>query len=281
MYAIINQKLVPIKEAVLPINDLSIQRGYGAFDFFRTQNGVPLFIEDHLDRLQQSAKALDLTIPFSTADLRKQVAQLMQQHQFPCSGIRITVTGGLSPDMYSVGIPNVIITEQPLTMQGTDTMHSGFRVITHEHVRELPQIKSINYLTGVWMQPKVKAAGVDDVLFVKDGYISELPRSNVFVINKDGILITPSENILHGITRKKVLSIARETMRVEVRPVGLNELMEASEAFITSTTKRIVPMIAVNGIKIGNGLPGVITEMLFRSFMNIEEQYFVHRMNNY
>ena len=273
MYAIINQILVPIKEAVLPINDLSIQRGYGAFDFFRTQNGVPLFIEDHLNRLQQSAKALHLTIPFSTADLRKQVAQLMQLHQFPCSGIRITVTGGLSPDMYSAGNPNIIITEQPLTMQGTDNMHPGYRVITHEHVRELPQIKSINYLTGVWMQPKVKAAGADDVLFVKEGYMSELPRSNVFVINQEGVLITPSENILHGITRKKVLSIARETMRVEERAVGLNELMEASEAFITSTTKRIVPIIAINRKKIGNGKPGKTTELLYQQFVAVETRY--------
>ncbi|MFN4285670.1 MAG: aminotransferase class IV [Lacibacter sp.] len=273
MYAIINHTLLPLEQAVVPVNDLSVQRGYGVFDFFRTQNGVPLFIDEHLDRLERSAAALHLPLPYSRAEWKEQIQLLMQQHRFPCSGIRITVTGGSSADTYTPGTPRVLITEQPLTMQDASAPHPGFRLITHTHVRELPEVKSINYLTGVWLQPKVKAAGADDVLFVKTGYISELPRSNVFVITKGGTLLTPSENILHGITRQKVLSLAPALMPVEVRPVSLNELLHAAEAFVTSTTKRLIPILSVNGHSIGSGMAGEMTKLLYQRFVEMEQQY--------
>lgn len=274
MYAIINNTLLPIEQAVVPVNDLSVQRGYGVFDFFRTQKGVALFVQEHLERLERSAAALHLSLPYSRNELYEQVKRLMQQHQLPCSGIRITVTGGSSADMYTPGTPHVIISENPLTMQDPAIMHPGFRLITHEHVRELPEVKSIHYLMGVWLQPTVKAAGADDVLYVKDGWISELPRSNVFIISKEGTLITPSENVLHGITREKVLTLAGEIMPVEVRSVSLEELLNANEAFVTSTTKRLIPILSVNGKSIAKGTTGIITAQLYERFVEMEQQYF-------
>lgn len=273
MFALINNTLLPIEQAVVPVNDLSVQRGYGVFDFFRTHNGVPLFVEDHLKRLERSAKALHLSLPYSNTELQEQIKRLMQQHQLPCSGIRITVTGGSSADLYTPGTPQVIITEHPLSMQDPERMHPGFRLITHEYVRELPEVKSIHYLMGVWLQPTVKAAGADDALYVKDGWISELPRSNVFIISKEGTLITPAENILHGITREKVLSLATEMLPVEIRPVQLDELMNAAEAFVTSTTKRLIPILSVNGKSIAKGTTGIITAQLYERFVEMEQQY--------
>lgn len=273
MFAIINNTLLPIEQAVVPVNDLSVQRGYGVFDFFRTQNALPLFVEEHLARLERSAAAMHLSLPYTRRELYQQIQRLMQENQLSCSGIRITVTGGSSADMYTPGTPNVIITEHPLTMQDPANMHPGFRLITHAHVRELPEVKSINYMMGVWLQPKVKAAGANDVLFVKDGLISELPRSNVFIISKEGALVTPSDNILHGITRQKVLTLASEAMPVEIRPVTLEELSRAAEAFVTSTTKRLIPVLSVNGKPIGNGIAGAITAQLYRRFVEMEQQY--------
>ncbi|HMO32680.1 MAG TPA: aminotransferase class IV [Lacibacter sp.] len=275
MYAIINHTLLPLEQAVVPVNDLSVQRGYGVFDFFRTQNGIPLFLDEHLDRLERSAASLHLELPYSRAEWKEQIRLLMQQHRFSCSGIRITVTGGSSADMYTPGTPRVLITEHPLTMQDPESMHPGFRLITHEHVRELPEVKSINYLVGVWLQPMVKAAGADDVLFVNDGWCSELPRSNVFMISKGGTLLTPSENILNGITREKVLSVAREIMPVEGRPVSLYELLDAAEAFVTSTTKRLIPILSVNSQSIGNGTVGEATKLLYQRFVEMEQRYWV------
>lgn len=274
MYAIINNTLIPIEQAAVPINDLSVQRGYGVFDFFRTQNGVALFIDEHLDRLERSAAAMHLKIPYSRNVLLEQVDQLINQNRFPCSGIRITVTGGSSADNYTPGTPHVLITEQPLIMQDPSELHPGFRLITYPHVRELPEVKSINYMMGIWLQPKVKAAGADDVLFLKEGSISELPRSNIFMIDKKGTLITPSENILHGITRKNLLLLAGEIMPVEIRRVSLDELKNAAEVFITSTTKRLIPVNSVDDNPIGKGSPGELTKLLYQRFVEMEQKYF-------
>lgn len=274
MYAIINNSLVPIEQAAVPINDLSVQRGYGVFDFFRTQNGVALFVDEHLDRLERSAAAMHLKIPYSRNVLIEQLDQLMKQNRFPCSGIRITVTGGSSADNYTPGTPHVLITEQPLIMQDPSELHSGFRLITYPHVRELPEVKSINYMMGIWLQPKVKAAGADDALLVKEESISELPRSNIFIVSKSGALITPSENILHGITRAKILTLAKAILPIEVRPVSLTELKEAAEAFVTSTTKRLIPVLSVDGNPIGSGKPGEVTRLLFQRFVEMEQKYF-------
>lgn len=274
MYAIINNTLIPIEQAAVPINDLSVQRGYGVFDFFRTQNGVALFIDEHLDRLERSAAAMHLKIPYSRNVLLEQVDQLINQNRFPCSGIRITFTGGSSADNYTPGTPHVLITEQPLIMQDPSELHPGFRLITYPHVRELPEVKSINYMMGIWLQPKVKAAGADDVLFLKEGSISELPRSNIFMIDKKGTLITPSENILHGITRKNLLLLAGEIMPVEIRRVSLDELKNAAEVFITSTTKRLIPVNSVDDNPIGIGSPGELTKLLYQRFVEMEQKYF-------
>lgn len=277
MYAIINNTLIPIEQATVPINDLSVQRGYGVFDFFRTQNGVALFVDEHLDRLERSAAAMHLKIPYSRNVLLEQVDQLINQNRFPCSGIRITVTGGSSADTYTPGTPHVLITEQPLIMQDPSELHPGFRLITYPHVRELPEVKSINYMMGIWLQPKVKAAGADDVLFMKEGSISELPRSNIFIVSKSGTLITPSENILHGITRSKILTLAKAILPVEVKPVSLTEMKEAAEAFVTSTTKRLIPILSVDGNPIGSGKPGELTRLLYQRFVEMEQKYFESR----
>lgn len=274
MYAIINNTLIPIEQAAVPINDLSVQRGCGVFDFFRTQNGVALFIDEHLDRLERSAAAMHLKIPYSRNVLLEQVDQLINQNRFPCSGIRITVTGGSSADNYTPGTPHILITEQPLIMQDPSELHPGFRLITYPHVRELPEVKSINYMMGIWLQPKVKAAGADDVLFLKEGSISELPRSNIFMIDMKGALITPSENILHGITRKNLLLLAGEIMPVEIRRVSLDELKNAAEVFITSTTKRLIPVNSVDDNPIGKGSPGELTKLLYQRFVEMEQKYF-------
>lgn len=274
MYTIINNVLVPFQQAAVPVNDLSVQRGYGVFDFFRTQNGVALFVDEHLDRLERSAAAMHLKIPYSKDELQEQVDQLMKQHHFPCSGIRITVTGGSSTDNYTPGAPHVLITEQSLLMQAPSEQHAGFRLITYPHVRELPEVKSINYMMGIWLQPKVKAAGAEDVLFVNNDHISELPRSNIFIVSKTGSLITPSENILHGITRAKIISLAKAILPVELRPVTLTELKEASEVFVTSTTKRLIPVLSVDGNSIGNGKPGEVTRLLYQHFIEMERKCF-------
>ncbi len=270
MWAFINNQFVEAEKAVLPVSDLSIQRGYGVFDFFRTVDNVPLFIDHHLDRLQHSTSVLRLQLPFSKEELRKVVAELINKNQPGTSGIRITVTGGNATDTYTPTTPNIIITQSQLTMNAVFDPSKGLHLITEEYVRELPTAKSINYLMGVYLQQKVKDAGADDVLYVKNNSISELPRSNVFIVSNDDELLTPDLNVLHGITRKHILQVASSVITIKEQPVRLEEVLHAKEVFVSSTTKRLLPVFSVNGKQIAYGKAGTRTALLYHLFQELE-----------
>jgi D-alanine transaminase/branched-chain amino acid aminotransferase len=273
MLAYFNNKFIEAEKAVLPISDLSIQRGYGVFDFFRTVNYHPLFIDDHLDRFFNSAAGLYLVPPHSKEEIKAIIFQLINKNRLPDCGIKLLLTGGCSTDSYTVNnSSNFFITQQQIPPFRQEIFDAGVKVITQEHQRELPYIKSINYLMGVWLQQKVKEHQAFDVLYNKQGIVSELPRANVFIVTYDNKIVTPSTNILHGITRKKVLKLAATNYKVEEREVNMMDIKNAAEVFMTSTTKRILPINQVDEMIIGEGKAGPITTLLYYSFLQMEEQ---------
>lgn len=268
--SIINGELFPENEAVLRCNDLAIQRGYAAFDFFRTVNNGPLFLQHYLDRFFASANEMGIEIPYSMEELKIQIGQLLQNNNIPCSGLRLIATGGYSPDSYHPVSANLIIQQQPISMPAKEQFFKGVKVMTYEYRRELPSVKSTNYLMGVWLQKQLKQKGYDDVLYFKDEVISEFPRANVFIVNRDGVLVTPATNILFGITRKKLLEIATTFLPIEQRPISLEELRTADEVFMTSTTKRILPVTEIDGKQIGAGVAGKFSSLLNEAFIAME-----------
>jgi D-alanine transaminase/branched-chain amino acid aminotransferase len=268
-----NDQFVTYEEALLHVSDLSIQRGFGVFDFFRTINGRPLFLQDHLHRFYASAQALHLPVRYTQEQLSDIIHELIQRSAIAEAGIRITLTGGYSPNGYTIANPNLIITCNPVTTATPQDVEKGYRLITYEHQRELPHIKSINYLMAVWLQPLIKQHQADDVLYVHNNSITELPRSNIFIVTKENTLVTPAHNMLRGITRQHILQLATTTMSVEERNITVEELLAASEVFISSTTKKILPVLHVNGTTIGNGQPGTITKNLYQQFIALEQAF--------
>lgn len=260
-YAIVNNILMPAEEATLRVNDLAIQRGYGIFDFFKTINHTPLFLEDHLDRFFQSASILQLPVPHSREALKELFTRLIDKNQIADSGIRITLTGGYAADGYTIDTPNLIITQQALP-PNTGLHASGIHLVTYPHQRQLAAAKSIDYLMAVWLQSFVKAQQAHDVLYHQNNLISECPRSNFFIITQDGELVTPGHNILQGIIRKQVLQLARSRYKVAEKAISLSDIYGAREAFITSTTKNILPVVRVDDQVIGSGRPGAVTTAL-------------------
>lgn len=268
LYSSVNGKIFPASEAVLQVNDMSIQRGYGVFDFFKVVNGRPVFLEDYLNRLYRSMKALHLFIPQDKAPLQHEIESLIAKNALPECGIRITVTGGYAPDGYSVVEPNRVITVQPLQL--TRTINAGIALMTYEHLRQMPDVKTIDYLMAVSLQGMMKLKGAQDILYHANGVVSECPRSNFFIVNKEGVLQTPAHNILDGITRKKVLEIAqRMGLRAEATTLTLDDVFNAEEAFITSTTKHILPVLQIDEKRIGNGITGRITSQLSESLIRL------------
>lgn len=207
----------------------------------------------------------------SREELREIIGEMISQNKIAEAGFRMILTGGYSTDSYEPASPNFIIIQERIQMSDKEKFDKGINIILHKYMRDLPQAKSINYLMGVYLQQKVKQQKADDVLYYKDNCILEFPRSNVFVVTKDRTVVTPAENVLHGITRLKVLELARTKCSVEERAITLEELRNATEVFLTSTTKRIIPVITIDNKIVGHGKPGEITTSLYESFLEMEK----------
>jgi len=268
-----NDRFIPLIEAGLPVNDLGVQRGYGIFDFLRVTNNTPLYWDDHLERFFHSAKEMRLPLNQSKEDLKNIITQLLQKNKLPHSGIRIMLSGGISPDGYEIEKPNLVIVQQPITPPSDEINQKGIKLASYPHQRQLPHIKTTDYLMAIWLQPWVKEKKADDILYQQNGIVSECPRSNFFIVTKDKTIVTPGKNILKGITRKQVLSLAvKNGMLVEERDVSLEDIRLAKEAFIASSTKRIITVSQVDEIVFEPCTKESVTWQLFDLFLHAEKE---------
>jgi branched-chain amino acid aminotransferase len=270
-WAYINHDFVPEEKAMLSVRDLSILRAYCVFDFFRFRNFQPVFLSDHLDRLFFSMTGLRLAIEPDKSKLEELVVELIQRNSIPEGGIRITVTGGSSENGYFPGKPSLVITQHSFDEVNSEQFNNGIHLASYAYQRQLPHIKSSDYIMGIYLQPWMKSREADDVLYVDKEIITECPRSNIFVYNKYGELCTPASGILPGITRKQVMELGKSHYPVIEKHIPLEEVYEASEVFITSTTKQVLPVRTIDGRPIGTGQFPVSSHILrlYQSFSSV------------
>ncbi|TPE42994.1 aminotransferase class IV [Pontibacter mangrovi] len=271
-YAYVRGQVLPLAQATLHISDLSIQRGYGVFDYFRVFGNTPVFLDDYLQRFHASAAALHLQLPISDEELRAVIEEVIDKNSMPRSGMKMILTGGYSANGYEPADPSLVILQQPLTLPGLELVEKGIKIITHEYVRELPQAKTINYTMGIRLIEEIKSRGASDVLYRQNGVVSEFPRCNLFMVREDDTVVTPAENVLLGVTRRNVLELAGRKYKTEEGTVPLDDLYRAKEVFLTSTTKRILPIVQVDGQVIGTGKPGEVTRTLLADLVKLEEE---------
>lgn len=259
-YVSINQQLIAEDEASLPVSDLSIQRGFGIFDFLKTVNNKPIFLEDHFDRFYHSAAAMHLEIGLNRTELRDTIYALMDKNRIADSGLKFILTGGLSADGYTMGKPNLVIVQTPFEID-LKNFDVGIKLVTYDHQRQLPAIKTIDYLQAIRLQSFIQDSNANDVLYHHKGWLRECPRANFFMV-KDRQVITPQTDILQGITRSKILGFALDGFHITEEDFTLEDLSTADEAFISSSTKNALPVLEINGNKVGNGQPGVVTRTI-------------------
>ncbi len=260
---------VPIKEALIPANDITLLRGYGIFDFLRTFNRKPLFGELYLQRFIESARQMELPLLPTLDELKAIIEKLILLHPDRELGIRLLLTGGTAPDAYSIGKSSLVIFAEEIHFPTEKQYREGVKLISHQYQREWPRVKTINYLTGIRLKGLCRSENAFDVLFYQQDLVTEVTRSNFFIV-KDGKLITPEDHILLGVTRNKVLQLAEKMLPVEVRPLQLSEVYQADEAFLTGTTKKVLPVTTVDHQQIGKGIPGIFTLQLMEGFRELE-----------
>jgi branched-subunit amino acid aminotransferase/4-amino-4-deoxychorismate lyase len=267
----LNDHFVPFEEARLHISDLGLQRGYGIFDYFLATSGRIPFYDDYLDRFYTSADRLNLKVPLCRKDLKETIAELLRQNGLATSGIKLLLTGGYSDDLYSPSSPNFMVLNLPVH-HNPGEFGEGVKLILLDFQRHIPEVKTTFYLPSIALFPIMKAAGAIEVLYHHNGLISETTRANIFLI-KNETLITPSPGVLQGITRKHVLGAAKDLLAVVEREVRLEEIWEADEVFITGTSKHVMPVVQIEGRKVGNGKPGLRTKAVSAAF---EEHFHIH-----
>ena len=265
LYVFVNDALMPANEASLCIADLSIQRGYGIFDFFKTVAGEPVFLEDHLDRFYSSAYQMRLPVKQNREQLTEILHILISKNNLEDSGVRITLTGGYSPDGFNISDQsNLIITQQSL--QTNRDFDKSISLITYDYQRQFSNAKTLDYLKAIWLQPVLKEKKVDDVLYHSNGNLRECPRANFFLVTHNGEILTSAHDILKGVTRKHVLKVASKDFVAAERDITMDDLINAKEAFISSTTKNILSVTKIDGRILGDGKTGEITRALAREF---------------
>lgn len=267
-----NGQIFSVDADLLKTNDLGLLRGYGMFDYFRTYNGVPFRWNDYWARFENSARLLKLPLPLSQEQTADILIDLYRRSDEAEVAFRFVLTGGYAPDSVNVIQPNLLIRCEPLPKDNPAGMLKGIKVLPYTYVRDLPEIKTTNYLHMVLMADVMKQQQASDLLFHKDGEISELTRSNVFLFKGD-TLITPDHHILHGITRRTILELATPHFDVQVRPVLFDEVLNADEVFTTSTTKWAMPIVQVGTQVIGTGEPGKRTLKMQELFVQLVEAW--------
>jgi branched-subunit amino acid aminotransferase/4-amino-4-deoxychorismate lyase len=257
-HCFLNGNIIPMDEAFIHPNDLAVMRGYGVFDFFRRQNSTGLFVEDYLERFIHSASALRLSIDQGIEELQATITILNKKNDLEESGVRLILTGGITPNGYSIRKPNFMIFEEHLNLPAKKHFVEGVKLMTHEYQREIPTVKSINYLVAIYLVERARELGAYDILYHQRGRVREVTRSNFFMVTKQNTLVTSKKGVLFGITRKKVLDLAKKKFKIEERDYSLDELYHAKEAFLTGTTKKIMPVVQVDD-RVISEQPGEVT----------------------
>ncbi len=265
MYVLVNDSIISEEEATLKITDLSIQRGYGVFDFLKTVGGKPIFLEDHLDRFYSSAEQMRLPVKPTRNELADLLMRLIDKNNLFDSGVRITLTGGYSPDGFNIASEsNIIVTQQDFVINRDFEKSIG--LMTYDYQRQFSSAKTLDYLKAIWLQPVLKEKGADDILYHDNGMLRECPRANFFLVNERDEILTSKSNILKGVTRKHILKFSTQNFKIGERDLSMDDLKNAKEAFITSTTKNILPVTKVDGEVFGDGSPGPVTRALMKEF---------------
>ena len=276
----INGKLLDKNEATISVFDHGLLYGDGVFEGIRSYNGLIFKLTEHLLRLYESAKSIELSIPISLPELTEAIIRTLKANQLKDAYIRLVVTrgvGDLGLDPAKCPSPTIIIITDKIALYPEEYYKNGLELITASTRRSIPeavnpQIKSLNYLNNILAKIEATNSGVMEAIMLnQNGYLVECSGVNIFVVKKEQVLTPPCFlGALKGITRDAIIELAREE-KLEVREeiMTRHDLFNSDESFLTGTAAEIIPVVKVDGRTIGNGKPGKITARLLKKFRQL------------
>ncbi len=273
----IDGKYCDEKNAKISVFDHGLLYGDGIFEGIRAYNGRVFKLQEHIDRLFCSAKAILLDIPISHAEMMKAVVNTCRKNKLRDCYIRLVVTRGigtlgLNPNRCKRG--SVIIIADKIQVYPKEMYENGMAIVTVATTRNLhsalnPAIKSLNYLNNILAKIEANIAGVEEAIMLNsEGFVAECTADNIFIL-KGGKMYTPplSAGALYGITRGVVMDMAQEAgIPVSEPNLTRYDVFNADECFLTGTGAELIPVTKVDGRVIGTGKPGTITKSLVKSY---------------
>jgi branched-chain amino acid aminotransferase len=276
----LNGKLVDEKDAVVSVFDHGLLYGDGVFEGTRVYDGNIAFLEEHMDRLLDSAKVIDLNVGMTKEELVSATVETCIANNMKNGYLRHVVTRGvgtLGLNPYLCKKAQVIIIAADIQLYPVELYETGMRIITAGTIRNMaeavnPRVKSLNYLNNIMAKIEAVNAGVMECLLLNSqGFVAEASGDNVFAI-KGNKLITPPTwcGALEGVTRDKVMKLAREMgMDVQETVMTRYELWTADEVFLTGTAAEVIPIVELDKRSIGTGKPGPITKKLVQTYRKL------------
>lgn len=272
-----NGKLVEPEKAALSVFDHGVLYGDGVFEGIRAYNGRVFKLDEHIERLYNSAKIIMIDVPISQEEFKQQVVAVCKANGIHDGYIRPVITRGsgtlgLAP--WKCPTPNYFIIADTIQLYPQKLYDEGLPVVTVATRRNIPEalspmVKSLNYLNNIMAKIEAHQAGVMEAIMMnQEGYVAECTGDNIFMI-KGNALITPpvSAGVLPGITRNTVMALAQKAgYNVEEKLFTRAELYVADEVFLTGTAAEVVPVVKIDDRDVAEGKPGEITQKLIKLF---------------
>lgn len=279
----INGNLLDKENATVSVFDHGLLYGDGVFEGIRSYAGEVFRLDEHVDRLWDSAKALLLEIPISKQEMARRIRETLAANDIKDGYIRVLVTRGvgtLGLDPNRCDNPQVIVITDRIALYPEELYEKGLEIVTVSTTRNHPaalnpRVKSLNYLNNILAKIEGLQAGCIEALMLNHkGEVAECTGDNIFLARAGKLLTPPIDaGILEGITREVVIGLAREA-GIEVREICLtkHDVYIADECFLTGTAAEVIPVVQVDSRVIGDGQPGPITKDLMERFHTLTGQ---------
>ncbi len=273
-------KLCPPEEAKISVFDHGLLYGDGVFEGIRFYSGRVFRLNEHLERLYASARAIKLEIPCTPSEMSDAVLLTIRENGLTDGYVRLIITrgvGNLGLAPWNCKRPSIIIIADKIQLYPVEHIEKGLEIITCATRRISPaaldpSIKSLNYLNNILARIEADLAGAAEGLMLNDqGHVAECTGDNVFIVTSEGIATPPVHaGALRGITRAAVVELAT-SMGLQVREPMMTryDIFTADECFLTGTAAEVVPVVKLDGRVIGDGKPGVVTRKIIAAFREL------------
>lgn len=272
----VNGSFVPFEQATIPLMDRDFLVADGIYEVSALINGRIIDNEPHLDRIDRSLKEIRIANPYSAAEWTRLEEEIVARNRLEEGLVYMQVTRGAAEREYVFpkdATPTVVMFTQPKNMIASPLAETGAAVITVPDLRwKRRDIKSIGLLAQVLAKQAAAEAGVSEAWMVEDGLITEGGSSTAFILTNDRKVVTRplSTAVLPGITRLSVMRLAKENgLTIEERAFSVDEALGAAEAFLTSASSLVMPVVSIDGKPVGDGKPGPMTRRLRRVYLDM------------